>query len=127
MASPAVAQNYPSPDWERLQHPDQAGWNVKRLDTLREFIIDSTHVTGFMIVNHGKVVMEFGDVEENSYIASCRKSVLSILYGEYVKSGVINLSTTLVDLGIDDIGGLLPVEKEATIQDFIRLAILVTS
>ena len=69
MASPAVAQNYPSPDWERLQHPDQAGWNVKRLDTLREFIIDSTHVTGFMIVNHGKVVMEFGDVEENSYIA----------------------------------------------------------
>jgi CubicO group peptidase (beta-lactamase class C family) len=119
MASPAVAQNYPSPDWERLQHPDQAGWNVKRLDTLREFIIDSTHVTGFMIVNHGKVVMEFGDVEENSYIASCRKSVLSILYGEYVKSGVINLSTTLVDLGIDDIGGLLPVEKEATIQDLI--------
>ena len=56
---------------------------------------------------------------ENSYIASCRKSVLSMLYGQYVEDGTIDLNKTVADLGIDDVEGLLPREKQASIQDII--------
>ena len=72
-----------------------------------------------MIVHQGKVVFTYGDVKENSYIASCRKSVLAMLYGKHVLSGKIKLGQTLDSLNIDDIGGLLPNEKKATIKDVL--------
>ena len=42
-----------------------------------------------------------------------------MLYGKYVENRTINLDRTLADLGIDDRGGLLPSEREATIRDLI--------
>jgi CubicO group peptidase (beta-lactamase class C family) len=39
-----------------------------------------------------------------SYIASVRKSVLSMLYGPQVASGRIRLDATLKDLGRSDVG-----------------------
>jgi len=113
----AVAQGNPQKDWEELK--DKTGWNLKRLDTLHSFLVDSTPVTGYMIIQHGKVVFQFGDVVENSYIASCRKSVLAMIYGAHVRSGEIKLDKTVEELGLDDVGGLLSVEKEATIRDII--------
>ena len=75
--------------------------------------------TGMMILIHGKVAFTYGDVTQVSYIASCRKSVLSMMYGPYVADGTINLKETLDKLGIDDIGGLEPIEKTATVLDLI--------
>jgi len=116
----AGAQGYPSDKgWEFAEHPLQKGWNQAKLDHLHKFIHDSTQMTSFMIVQHGEIVFDYGDLEENSYIASCRKSILAMLYGAHIKSGEINLNNTLADLGIDDIGGLLPQEKEATVSDII--------
>ena len=43
-----------------------------------------------------------------------------MLYGKYVEDGTINLETTLGELGIDDIGVLLPIEKKATIHHLIQ-------
>ena len=113
------AQNFPNPNWEYYKNTSEAGWDQKKVDTLYRFIVDSTFITGFLIIHDGKVVYEFGDIKENSYIASCRKSVLSMIYGEHIKSGEIKLDKTLTDLGIDDVGGLLPIEKTATIRDII--------
>lgn len=114
------AQEYPADKgWEFAEHPLQKGWDQTRLDYLHKFIRDSTQLTSFMVVQHGKIVFDYGDLEENSYIASCRKSILAMLYGEHIKSGEINLDKTLKDLGVDDVGGLLPAEKEATIKDII--------
>lgn len=114
------AQEYPSNNgWEFAEHPLQKGWDQAKLDYLHKFIHDSTAMTSFMIVQHGKIVFDYGDLEENSYIASCRKSILAILYGEHVSSGEIDLNKTLKELGIDDVGGLLPSEKEATVRDII--------
>lgn len=119
-ASVLGAQEYPADKgWEFAEHPLQKGWDQSRLDYLHKFIHDSTQMTSFMVVQHGKIVFDYGDLEENSYIASCRKSILAMLYGEHIKSGEINLNTTLKDLGIDDVGGLLPTEKEATVKDII--------
>jgi CubicO group peptidase (beta-lactamase class C family) len=42
-----------------------------------------------------------------------------MLYGFWVENGTIDLETTLSELGIDDIGGLLPDEKRATIEHLI--------
>ncbi|HTE00588.1 MAG TPA: hypothetical protein VK668_14945 [Mucilaginibacter sp.] len=42
-----------------------------------------------MIIRNGKVVYHFGNLAENSYIASCRKSLLALLYGKYVLNGTI--------------------------------------
>ncbi|BAU53716.1 serine hydrolase domain-containing protein [Mucilaginibacter gotjawali] len=111
------AQGNPQKDWEELK--DKTGWNMKRLDTLHSFLVDSTPVTGYMIIQRGKVVFQFGDVVENSYIASCRKSVLAMIYGAHVRSGEIKLDKTVKELGLDDVGGLLAVEKEASIRDII--------
>jgi CubicO group peptidase (beta-lactamase class C family) len=113
-------QEYPtSKGWEMEEQPLQKGWSQTSLDHLHQFIRDSTQFTSFMIVRHGKIVFDFGDLQENSYIASCRKSILAILYGPYVSSGAINLDATLGQLGVDDKGGLSPHEKEATIRDII--------
>jgi len=58
-------------------------------------------------------------VQAVSYLASVRKSVLSLLMGNYVRRGVINLNTSLAQLGMDDIGGLTDQENEATVQDLL--------
>jgi len=115
-----IAQQFPRTSWEYNSQPEKNGWDTAKFKSLRKFVIDSTQITGMMIIHKGSVVFEFGDVVENSYIASCRKSILAMLYGKYVKSGKINLNKTLNDLKIDDVGGLLPIEKEATIKDILE-------
>lgn len=89
------------------------------LKQLRSFIIDSAHTTGFMVIQNGKVLFDYGDVQELSYLASCRKSVLSMLYGPFIENGKIKLNTTIEQLGLNDVGGLLPVETKATIKDLL--------
>jgi len=117
--TPTFSQTFPGEVWNYYEKPEAHGWNPEKMEAFQDFIIDSTVVTGLMIVQDGNVVFEYGDVEENSYIASCRKSVLAMLYGEYVENGEIDLSKSIADLQIDDVEGILPVEQKATVQDII--------
>jgi CubicO group peptidase (beta-lactamase class C family) len=110
---------YPDSTWERMNDQNEYKWDLVKLKQLRTFIIDSSNTTGMLVVQGGKVVFEYGDIQEISYLASCRKSVLSMLYGPFVQNGKIKLNTTLKQLSIDDIGGLLPVERKATIKDLL--------
>ncbi|MEN0051022.1 MAG: hypothetical protein AAF806_28415, partial [Bacteroidota bacterium] len=113
------AQIYPEQDWTRLQNPSELGWGETERSAFTRYIIDSTNITGLVIIHKGKIVLEYGDIKENSYIASCRKSVLAMLFGKYVESGVIDLDKTLEELNIEDVSELLPIEKKATIKDLI--------
>ncbi len=115
--SPSII--FPGSEWNYFVHPEHAGWDTSKLGSFKKYLIDSTCITGFMIIQKGKIVFQYGDIQEVSYIASCRKSILAMLYGEHIKSGEINLHTSLKDLNMDDIGGLLPSEKDATIEDII--------
>lgn len=110
---------FPAGSWEYIKDPSVFGWNNNELAKLRQYIIDSANTTGMMVIQHGKVIFSYGDLQELSYIASCRKSVLSILYGPYVENGKINLDATLGQLQIDDVNGLLPIEKKATILNLL--------
>src|SRR5260221_3384022 len=59
------------------------------------------------------------DITQVSYVASARKSILSILYGSQVSNGVIKLESTLAELGIEDIDAMLPIEKTATVRQIL--------
>ncbi len=110
---------FPDSSWEYIKDPSAQGWDTTKLKNLKQFIIDSANTTGMMVIQNGKVIFSFGDLKELSYIASCRKSVLSILYGPFVENGKINLNSTLEQLNIDDINGLSPIEKKATIRNLL--------
>jgi CubicO group peptidase (beta-lactamase class C family) len=120
-----VAQGsvYPGAEWEYVwpspRALDSYGWETLGLRQARAFIRDSSNTTGLIVIDRGRVVFEFGDVVELSYVASVRKSILAMLYGKYVEDGTIDLETTLEQLGMDDIGGLLDIEKQATVRDLI--------
>jgi CubicO group peptidase (beta-lactamase class C family) len=68
---------------------------------------------------HVDCLHSYGDLAAQSYLASVRKSILSMLYGIEVARGKIDTAKTLAMLRIDDRGGLLPREKDATIQDLL--------
>ena len=109
---------YPGASWEGITNPDSAGWAGKDLDTARARL-SKLATTGFMAVVDGRVLLQYGDVRALSYLASARKSVLSILFGKYVANRTIKLDKTLAQMGIDDIGGLTPQEREATVRDLL--------
>jgi CubicO group peptidase (beta-lactamase class C family) len=113
------AQIYPDINWATHQNPPEVGWSDSDRRDFTRYIIDSTYITGLVIIQKGQIVLEFGDLEENSYIASCRKSVLAMLYGKYVENGQINLDKTLSELKIEDHSPLLKIEQSAKIKDVI--------
>lgn len=67
----------------------------------------------------GKIFFSYGHTNKPSIVYSVRKSLLAMLYGNYVSAGIIDLDKTLAELHIDDIGGLLPVERQATLRDLL--------
>jgi len=124
--APAAAQVaadpvFPGEEWEYVGRRDLEayGWSPRALRDVTAFIRDEANTTGLVVVDRGRVVFTYGDIEELSYVASVRKSILSMLYGYWVENGTIELDTTLAELGFDDIGGLLPIEKQATIEHLI--------
>lgn len=118
-ATLAEAQIYPGPDGWATAKPEKYGYDAAKFSEIRQYVIDSTHATGIMVIVGGESIWQYGSIKRTSYIASCRKSVLSMLYGKYVENGTIDLHKTVGELGLDDIGGLLPIEKTATVYDLI--------
>jgi CubicO group peptidase (beta-lactamase class C family) len=118
---PRTDPTFPGATWETVGREGLAayGWNADELRAASGFLADSSYATGVVVVDRGRIVFTFGDIEELSYLASARKSILSILYGAWVENGVIDLDRTLEDLGIDDIGGLLPIERQAKVRHLI--------
>lgn len=112
---------FPGDAWEHVA-PDKLadyGWSAEALKNTTAFIRDESNTTGLVVVDRGRVVFTYGDIEELSYVASVRKSILAMIYGAWVENGTITLNTTLEQLGMDDIGGLSVAEKQATIEHLI--------
>ena len=117
MGSSTMELDFPGTAWDDVD-PKAAGFDPAALATFTDALRSLT-TTSFMIVSRGRVAYRYGDVSEVSYLASTRKSILSLLYGPYVAAGRIDLSLTLEQLGIDDVKGLLPLERQATIRDIL--------
>lgn len=113
-----VAPVYPGAEWERVASPASAGWSGAGLDSVRARLA-LLPTTAMLAVVGGRVLLEHGDPAAVSYLASVRKSVLSMLFGRYVADGTIRLDRTLAELGIDDVGGLTAAEKRATVRHLL--------
>jgi CubicO group peptidase (beta-lactamase class C family) len=109
---------YPDSAWETVTDLAAAGFDPARFDTLRARA-EAEGTSTMVVVVGGRVVFAFGDVARPTYLASARKSVLSMLYGRYVADGTVRLDATLAALGVDDLGGLLPAERAATVGDLL--------
>ena len=118
VAQSAADAVYPGASWERIADPAAAGFSTEALEAIHPYV-DGINTSAVMAIVGGRVLFEHGPVDSLSYLASVRKSILAMLYGNYVADGTINLELTLEDLGIDDVQGLLPVEKQARALDLV--------
>jgi CubicO group peptidase (beta-lactamase class C family) len=122
LVATANCQTSPAPgaEWKQLVSPGQAGWSVEGLNKIREYV-EEIGSTSEMIVQHGVVVVAWGDIVRRSNLHSCRKSLLSSLIGIAVAEGKINLDDTLEKLGIDDKQpSLTAAEKQATVRELLE-------
>ncbi len=114
---PMASGHNPGAHWEWWDKPQDAGFTndlSKVIETLYPL-----PTTSFMVIRGGKVAKSYGWLDQVSYLASSRKSLMSMLYGKYVANGTIKLKATMADLGIDDMTPLTAQEKEATVQDLL--------
>jgi CubicO group peptidase (beta-lactamase class C family) len=116
--APNSAPAFPHASWERASDPRSLGYCQPGLDAATEQV-RALPTTGMLVVVGGRVLWEYGDLQAISYLASVRKSILAMMFGRYVESGAIKLDATMADLKIDDVQGLLPAEKEATVLDLL--------
>jgi CubicO group peptidase (beta-lactamase class C family) len=115
-----MSLSYPGSQWNLLENPEQEGWSMAHLQKAGAHA-EELDSTSLMVVHKGKVVYEWGETDARSNTHSCRKSFLSALIGIYVHEGIIDLSSTLAELGIDDNEpSLSDVEKSATVENLLQ-------
>lgn len=104
--------------WENISEQNLSASCRQELNSVRQRLANLP-TTSLMAVIDGKVLLTYGAVDTPSIVYSVRKSLLSMLYGSYVAKGVIDLNSTLAELDIDDVGGLLPIERRARLHDLL--------
>ncbi len=110
---------YPAAEWTVAVDPQRLGWSKKKLENLTDYAA-GLNSDGFMIVDRGVVVWEYGNTARNIIVQSCRKSFLASLYGIYHAQGLIDLDATMEELGIDDLPpSLTAEEKQATVEQLL--------
>lgn len=115
---------YKSPSYEgiafqKVTPESNSSFTKEKLDEIENYIEQESKTTSMIVIENGKVVYEYGDVSEISYIDNARGSILSILYGKYVENGTVNLNETIGNIEIDEDYELLPIEKQATVDHLI--------
>ena len=76
-------------------------------------------ITSLRVVHGGQVVIAVGPQDKPIPVSSIRKSILSALFGWPIERGLVQLDSTLADLGIDDSPELTPLELSATLEDLL--------
>ena len=96
-----IADNFPGASFETTT-PEAAGWTTEQLAAAKSWSLQIAPAAAVMIVQHGRVVAEWGDTATKSNLHSIRKSLLSALYGNAVEKHLIDPAATVGSLGIDD-------------------------
>lgn len=119
VASATTERVFPGKQWQVWDNPADAGFSAEQLARAGK-LAEELNTESVVVIADGKVVWHWGDptVKYNSH--SIRKSMLSALYGKYVRNGVIDMEATMGDLGIDDRQGLSAEEKKATVRDLLK-------
>jgi CubicO group peptidase (beta-lactamase class C family) len=112
-------ETFPGKTWVKSSSPAAAGWSAEKLGAADDFA-RTLQTDTYLVVQHGKIVHEYGDTIKATNVHSMRKSVLSILIGMNVDRGIFKIDKTLSELGIGDKGGLSDIEKRATVQQLLE-------
>jgi CubicO group peptidase (beta-lactamase class C family) len=105
---------FPGKEWIKAS-PEQLGWSASRLQEARKYF-DTLPPANLFVVDHGRVVVEWGDPAMKIMVSSMRKSILSVLYGIDLPDSKLDLDSTIGHLGIDDDPPLTAEEKKATVR-----------
>jgi CubicO group peptidase (beta-lactamase class C family) len=105
---------FPAAEWGKIDAQD-AGWSVSKLEEARNYF-ETLPPASIVVVDRGRVVVEWGDPALRVKLSSIRKSLLSALYGIYVRKGRFDLDENLEQLGVDDDPPLTTQENRATLR-----------
>jgi CubicO group peptidase (beta-lactamase class C family) len=105
---------FPGETWAKAK-PEELGWSTGRLEEVRKFF-DTLPPANLVVVDHGRIVVEWGDPAMKIMVSSMRKSISSVLYGIDLPNSKLDLDTTIGQLGIDDDPPLTAEEKKATVR-----------
>ncbi len=112
-----IRRAFPGTEWERVK-PETEGYSSEKLDVLRAWL-KTQQTTAMQVSVRGRVIFEYGDLERVSKVASVRKSILAMLYGNYHAAGKVDLGMTVEQLGLTDVQPFLPIEKSATLYHLL--------
>ena len=115
-----VYSQNPKEHWEKYQDVEQAGFSEGQLAIAKTYY-DSLHSSAFLIIQSGKVVANWGDIDRRFILHSARKGILSSLYGIYSEKGIIDLNKTIGALEITDKDSLSTLEKSAKIIHLLKV------
>lgn len=115
----SYSQN-PKENWKKYKYIEQSGFSKEKLVTAKAYY-DSLNSAAFMIIQNGKVVAEWGDINRRFILHSGRKAILNSLYGVYSENGIIDLNKTIGQLGITDKDSLSELEKSAQIIHLLKV------
>ena len=118
LSSNVIAQN-PEENWKKYKHIEQSGFSSEKL-TIAKTYYDSLNSSAFLIIQDGKVVANWGDINRRFILHSARKGILNSLYGVYSENGTIDLNKTIGSLGITDKDSLTELEKSAQIIHLLK-------
>lgn len=110
---------FPGKKWEVVKNPEELGLSKAKLIEAKKHA-DKSNTSAVIIIVNGKVAYQWGEVARKYNSHSIRKSIISAMYGKYIREGVINTEATMADLGIDDNEGLSEEEKKATVRDLLK-------
>jgi CubicO group peptidase (beta-lactamase class C family) len=109
---------YPGDSWNQASDAYETGWSATKLQAARAYS-ESINTAAVMVISGGVVVSEWGATTTKFNVHSIRKSLLSAMVGVYEEKGVLNLESTLQELGIDDRLGLSNGERQATLKNLL--------
>src|SRR5690349_9128599 len=92
---------FPGTEWEKGR-PETLGYSPAKLEALRAWL-KTQKTTAMHVSLRGRVIFEYGDLKRVSKVASVRKSVLAMLYGNFYAAGKIDLQKKVEQLGLDDV------------------------
>ena len=114
----AVCQN-PAAHWQQYKSVEQAGFSPEKLKVAKA-LYDSIQSSAFMIVQSGRVVAAWGDIERRFKVHSIRKPLLNSLYGIYIENGTIDTNLTIGQIPITERDSLSALEQSAKIVHLLK-------
>lgn len=114
----AYSQN-PKENWEKYKNIEQSGFSREKLAIAKAYY-DSLNSSSFLIIQNGRIVADWGDINRRFIIHSTRKGILNSIYGIYSENGTIDLNRTIGEIGITDKDSLSELEKSAKIIHLLK-------